>query len=172
MFLTYSRYLHSDDLARIVLDILMQVFCRILNSFLGVVLIQLSAHIMFEGCVFACLGYLEAMPWAEDEEAKVTALLGQLQLESVGVAADVMKRCSGLDSSNSEAVLVRLLHAVTKGKHFVLTRGLEILMELRVFYRIMCIDMRLACAGFVVLTICCVCVNCNPKALMTKPDER
>jgi hypothetical protein len=22
------------------------------------------------------------------------------------------------------------------------------------------------------LTICCVCVNCNPKALMTKPDER
>ncbi|CAM6051943.1 unnamed protein product [Sphagnum compactum] len=78
-------------------------------------ILKLSAHIMFEGCVFACLGYLEAMPWAEDEEAKVTALLGQLQLESVGVAADVMKRCSGLDSSNSEAVLVRLLHAVTKG---------------------------------------------------------
>jgi len=78
--------------------------------------IQLSAHIIFEGGVFACLEYLEAVPWAEDEEAKVTALLGQLQLESVGVAADVMKRCSGLDSSNSEDVLVRLLHAVTKGK--------------------------------------------------------
>jgi hypothetical protein len=78
--------------------------------------VQLSAHIIFEGGVFACLEYLEAVPWAEDEEAKVTALLGQLQLESVGVAADVMKRCSGLDSSNSEDVLVRLLHAVTKGK--------------------------------------------------------
>ena len=76
---------------------------------------QLSAHIMFEGGVFACLEYLEAVPWAEDEEEKVTALLGQLQLESVGVAADVMKRCSALESSNSEDVLVRLLHSVTKG---------------------------------------------------------
>ncbi len=46
--------------------------------------IQLSAHIIFEGGVFACLEYLEAVP--------------------------------GLDSSNSEDVLVRLLHAVTKGK--------------------------------------------------------
>lgn len=70
---------------------------------------------MFEGGVFACLEYLEAVPWAEDEEEKVTALLGQLQLESVGVAADVMKRCSALESSNSEDVLVRLLHSVTKG---------------------------------------------------------
>ncbi len=87
--------------------------------------IQLSAHIMFEGGVFACLEYLEAVPWAEDEEAKVTALLGELQLDSVGVAADVMKRCSGLDSSHSEDVLVQLLHTVTKGTHthpfFVLT---------------------------------------------------
>jgi hypothetical protein len=72
---------------------------------------------MFEGGVFACLEYLEAVPWAEDEEAKVTALLGELQLDSVGVAADVMKRCSGLDSSNSEDVLVQLLHTVTKGTH-------------------------------------------------------
>jgi hypothetical protein len=91
-------------------------------KFLGVCVIfclaiQLSAHIMFEGGVFACLEYLEAVPWAEDEEAKVTALLGELQLDSVGVAADVMKRCSGLDSSNSEDVLVQLLHTVTKGTH-------------------------------------------------------
>lgn len=91
-------------------------------KFLGVSVIfcfaiQLSAHIMFEGGVFACLEYLEAVPWAEEEEAKVTALLGELQLDSVGVAADVMKRCSGLDSSNSEDVLVQLLHTVTKGTH-------------------------------------------------------
>lgn len=76
---------------------------------------QLSAHIMFEGGVFACLEYLEAVPWADEEEEKVTALMGQLQLESVGVAADVMKRCSALESTNSEDVLVRLLQAVTKG---------------------------------------------------------
>lgn len=80
-------------------------------------MLQLSAHIMFEGGVFACLEYLEAVPWADDEEEKVTALMGQLQLESVGVAADVMKRCSALESNNSEDVLVRLLQSVTKGTH-------------------------------------------------------
>lgn len=66
--------------------------------------------------MFACLEYLEAVPWADDEEEKVTALMGQLQLEPVGVAADVMKRCSVFESSNSEDVLVRLLHSVTKGQ--------------------------------------------------------
>lgn len=71
---------------------------------------------MFEGGVFACLEYLEAVPWADDEEEKVTALMGQLQLESVGVASDVMKRCSSLESTNNEDILPRLLCAVTKGQ--------------------------------------------------------
>ena len=66
--------------------------------------------------MFACLEYLEAVPWADDEEEKVTALMGQLQLETVGVAADVMKRCTARESSTSEDVLVRLLHSVTKGQ--------------------------------------------------------
>lgn len=67
--------------------------------------------------MFACLEYLEAVPWAEDEEEKVTALMALLQLESVGVAADVMKRCSALGiTSNSEEVLVQILHSVTKGQ--------------------------------------------------------
>jgi hypothetical protein len=70
---------------------------------------------MFEGGVLACLEYLEAVPWAEDEEEKVTALMAELQLESVGVVSDVMNRCSALESSNSEDVLVRLLQSVTKG---------------------------------------------------------
>ena len=87
---------------------------------------QLSAQIMFEAGVHGCLEYLEAVPWTEDEEEKVTALLAQLQLESVGVAADVMKRCSALvEDSNSEDVLVRLLHSalVTNGKVALIRPG-------------------------------------------------
>jgi hypothetical protein len=32
----------------------------------------------------SCLEYLEAAPWAEDEEDKVASLLSELRLESVG----------------------------------------------------------------------------------------
>jgi len=106
IYLETLRLMYCQDIKR---SLMKENVPRVLD------ILKLSAHIIFEGGVFACLEYLEAVPWAEDEEAKVTALLGQLQLESVGVAADVMKRCSGLDSSNSEDVLVRLLHAVTKG---------------------------------------------------------
>lgn len=68
--------------------------------------------------------YLEAAPWAEDEEEKVAALLSDLRLEGV-VAGEVLKRvsveinaeCSSSSSSNeNEQVLVKLLHVVLEGK--------------------------------------------------------
>ncbi|KAG0589637.1 hypothetical protein KC19_1G035600 [Ceratodon purpureus] len=106
IYLETLRLMYCEDVKR---SLMKENVSRILA------ILKLSAHIMFEGGVFACLEYLEAVPWADDEEEKVTALMGQLQLETVGVAADVMKRCSALESSNSEDVLVRLLHSVTKG---------------------------------------------------------
>jgi hypothetical protein len=108
IYLVTLRLMYCQDVKR---SLMKENVPRVLD------ILKLSAHIMFDGGVFACLEYLEAVPWAEDEEAKVTALLGELQLDSVGVAADVMKRCSGLDSSNSEDVLVQLLHTVTKGTY-------------------------------------------------------
>ncbi|CAM6062358.1 unnamed protein product [Sphagnum tenellum] len=106
IYLVTLRLMYCQDVKR---SLMKENVPRVLD------ILKLSAHIMFEGGVFACLEYLEAVPWAEEEEAKVTALLGELQLDSVGVAADVMKRCSGLNSANSEDVLVQLLHTVTKG---------------------------------------------------------
>lgn len=93
---------------------------------------QVCAAIVFEAGVIACLEYLEAVPWQEDEEEKVTALLTQLQLDRVG-AADVLKRCcvppadgggsgGGTTTSTTAAppaaaaaddVLLRLLQSVT-----------------------------------------------------------
>ena len=66
--------------------------------------------------------YLEAAPWAEDEEEKVAALLSELRLEGV-VAGEVLKRVSveitaGREecSDENEEVLVKLLHVVLEGK--------------------------------------------------------
>ncbi|XP_024369459.1 BTB/POZ domain-containing protein At1g63850 isoform X2 [Physcomitrium patens] len=106
IYLETLRLMYCEDVKK---SLMKENVSRVLG------ILKLSAHIMFEGGVFACLEYLEAVPWADEEEEKVTALMGQLQLESVGVAADVMKRCSALESTNSEDVLVRLLQAVTKG---------------------------------------------------------
>lgn len=77
-------------------------------------ILKVSAAIVFEAGVLSCLEYLEAVPWAEEEEEKVTSLLSQLQLESIG-AGEVLKRLSTEDSTCSQDILVRLLHLVTKG---------------------------------------------------------
>eukprot|EP00250_Pteridium_aquilinum_P016554 c23160_g1_i1 orf=905-2656(+) len=77
-------------------------------------ILKVSAAIVFEAGVLSCLEYLEAVPWAEEEEEKVTALLSQLRLKSIG-AGDVLERLSTEDSGGSQDILVRLLHLVTKG---------------------------------------------------------
>jgi hypothetical protein len=69
----------------------------------------------------SCLEYLEAAPWAEDEEDKVASLLSELRLESVG-AVEVLKRVStevanGYEEGNdNEEVLLKLIRVVLEGK--------------------------------------------------------
>lgn len=69
----------------------------------------------------SCLEYLEAAPWAEDEEEKVASLLSELRLEAVG-AGEVLKRVcadvtAGVEEGNeSEEVILKLLHVVLEGK--------------------------------------------------------
>lgn len=81
----------------------------------------MSVAIGFDAGVLSCLEYLEAAPWAEDEEEKVASLLSELRLEGVG-AGEVLKRVSldataGLeDGRNNEEVLLKLLQVVLEGK--------------------------------------------------------
>jgi hypothetical protein len=96
---------------------------------------QVSAAIVFDAGVLSCLEYLEAAPWAEDDDEKVAALLTQLHLENSG-AGEVLKRVSleltpavvteevemgsnnngGSNVGGGEEVLVRLLQVVLEGK--------------------------------------------------------
>ena len=84
-------------------------------------IIQVSAAIGFDAGVLSCLEYLEAAPWAEDEEEKVASLLSELRLEGVG-AGEVLKRVSvevtngTEDGNDNEGVLLKLLHVVLEGK--------------------------------------------------------
>lgn len=84
-------------------------------------ILKVSAAIGFDAGVLSCLEYLEAAPWAEDEEEKVASLLSELRLEGVG-AGEVLKRVSvdvtaGVDEgSNNEEVLLKLLRVVLEGK--------------------------------------------------------
>ncbi|XP_052210651.1 BTB/POZ domain-containing protein At1g63850 [Diospyros lotus] len=84
-------------------------------------ILKVSAAIGFEAGVLSCLEYLEAAPWAEDEEEKVAALLSELQLEGVGTG-EVLKRVSGdvpagiEERNENEEVLLRLLQVVLEGK--------------------------------------------------------
>ncbi|KAK6137371.1 hypothetical protein DH2020_028884 [Rehmannia glutinosa] len=84
-------------------------------------ILKVSAGIGFDVGVLSCLEYLEAAPWAEDEEEKVASLLSELRLEGVG-AGEVLKRVSldvtsGVEDGNDhEEVLIKLLHVVLEGK--------------------------------------------------------
>lgn len=64
------------------------------------------------------MDYLEAAPWAEDEEEKVASLLSELRLEAVG-AGEVLKRVSSHgneEGNDNEQVLLKLIHVVLQGK--------------------------------------------------------
>ncbi|KAI7989436.1 BTB/POZ domain-containing protein [Camellia lanceoleosa] len=84
-------------------------------------ILKVSAAIGFDAGVLSCLEYLEAAPWAEDEEEKVASLLSELRLEGVG-AGEVLKRVSidvtaGVEDGNgNEEVLLKLLQVVLEGK--------------------------------------------------------
>ncbi|KAM0950171.1 putative chromatin remodeling & transcription regulator BTB-POZ family [Dioscorea sansibarensis] len=89
-------------------------------------ILKVSSAIGFDAGVLSCLEYLEAAPWAEDEEEKVASLLAQLHLESSG-AGEVLKRVSlelapssmedgSSNGGGGEEILVRLLQVVLEGK--------------------------------------------------------
>ncbi|CAJ2676541.1 BTB/POZ domain-containing protein [Trifolium pratense] len=84
-------------------------------------ILKVSAAIGFDAGVLSCLEYLEAAPWAEDEEDKVASLLSELRLESVG-AGEVLKRVStdvvngNEEGNDNEEVLLKLIRVVLEGK--------------------------------------------------------
>ncbi|XP_071703141.1 BTB/POZ domain-containing protein At1g63850-like [Rutidosis leptorrhynchoides] len=99
-------------------------------------ILKVSAAIGFDAGVLSCLEYLEAVPWAEDEEEKVASLLSDLQLDNVA-AGEVLKRISFDVNSNSnddniqenQDILLKLLNVVLEGTDEKARRDMKILVS-------------------------------------------
>ncbi|XP_057954762.1 BTB/POZ domain-containing protein At5g60050 [Malania oleifera] len=79
-------------------------------------LLKVSAAILFDAGIRSCLEYLEAVPWAEDEEETVVSNLRQLELqESVD---EVLQRVSAEPSTatKSDDIFLRMLTGVLQAK--------------------------------------------------------
>ncbi|KAE8658522.1 BTB/POZ domain-containing protein [Hibiscus syriacus] len=111
VYIATLRLMYCKDLRKILMREDVSSVLRIL---------KVSAAIGFDAGVLSCLEYLEAAPWTEDEEEKVTSLLAELRLENVG-AGEVLKRVSvevtnGVNGGDNERVLLKLFHLVLQGK--------------------------------------------------------
>ncbi|KAJ0811164.1 putative chromatin remodeling & transcription regulator BTB-POZ family [Helianthus annuus] len=100
-------------------------------------ILKVSAAIGFDAGVLSCLEYLEAAPWAEDDEEKVSSLLSELQLEGVSVG-EVLKRVSvdvtresedDNSNNNNQEILLKLLHVVLEGKDEKARRDMKVLVS-------------------------------------------
>ncbi|KAL3518290.1 hypothetical protein ACH5RR_020879 [Cinchona calisaya] len=79
-------------------------------------LLKVCSAISFDDGILACLEYLEAVPWSEDEEEKVVSHLGDLQLhESL---PNVLQRVVAEPSTSSRAddIFLKLLTGVLQAK--------------------------------------------------------
>ncbi|XVF05612.1 hypothetical protein REPUB_Repub05bG0187800 [Reevesia pubescens] len=79
-------------------------------------LLKVSAAIMFDAGISACLEYLEAVPWSEDEEEKVLSHLSQLELH--GSMTEVLQRVSSEPSTSARTddIFMKLLSGVLQAK--------------------------------------------------------
>ncbi|ONK67831.1 uncharacterized protein A4U43_C05F4240 [Asparagus officinalis] len=79
-------------------------------------LLKVSAAIMFDAGVVACLEYLEAVPWSEDQEEEILSVLNHLELHDS--LSEVLKRVlvEPSTSSKSNAIFLQLLGGVLQAK--------------------------------------------------------
>lgn len=79
-------------------------------------LLKVCSAILFDDGIAACLEYLEAIPWSEDEEGKVVSLLNELQLHDS--APDVLQRvvAEPSTSSRTDDIFLKLLGGVLQAK--------------------------------------------------------
>ncbi|KAJ7536196.1 hypothetical protein O6H91_12G059500 [Diphasiastrum complanatum] len=105
VYLQTLRLMYLKDMKRALMK---ETVSRVLG------ILKVSASIVFDAGVLSCLEYLEAVPWAEDEEEQITTLVAQLQLDGCG-ATEVLTRLSTTDMNCTQDILMGLLDSVTKG---------------------------------------------------------
>ncbi|MFQ6668772.1 hypothetical protein Gotur_034296 [Gossypium turneri] len=124
----YMVEITDCDDVEVYIETLRLMYCKYLRKELmrngiskNLKILKVAVAIGFDAGVLSCLEHLEAAPWAEDDEEKVTCALAELRLENFG-AGDVLKRVS-VEVTNgtgevgdNEQVLLKLWHVVLEGK--------------------------------------------------------
>ncbi|KAK4762710.1 hypothetical protein SAY87_012920 [Trapa incisa] len=99
--------MYSDDLKR-------KLIGENVSKVLG--LLKVSSAVMFDQGISACLEYLEAVPWSNDEEEKVISHLHQLHL--LDSATELLQRISARPSTSAKPddILMKLLSGILQAK--------------------------------------------------------
>ncbi|GFP95015.1 BTB/POZ domain-containing protein at2g13690 [Phtheirospermum japonicum] len=75
--------------------------------------IEVAAGIKFRRCISSCLIYLEAVPWAEEEDDKLRELFNKINIDDAKTT-DILDRLFSLNSIDSQPTLTKqLIQSVT-----------------------------------------------------------
>lgn len=74
--------------------------------------LEVSSSILFDKGINACLTYIEASPWSENEEEKLKSLFARCTFDEA-ISQDVLARLRTHSSSSSEDLAVHLIQSVT-----------------------------------------------------------
>ncbi|KAK4440798.1 BTB/POZ domain-containing protein [Sesamum alatum] len=115
--------LECDDVAAYVEAVVLMYSDELKTKLMGMevskilTLLKISSAIVFDDGIRACLEYLEAVPWSEEEEETVVSHLNQLQLDDSGTDA-VLQRVIAEPSTSSRAdeIFLKLSLGVLQAK--------------------------------------------------------
>lgn len=96
-YLTVLKLLYSDDLLFLI-D----------NVSTALDLLPIALELLFEDCVRACVKFIEAVPWSEDEEKRIFTLIPLLSEEE---SKELIARLSPLKDDSSEEMLHGLIRS-------------------------------------------------------------
>ncbi|KAL2457610.1 BTB/POZ domain-containing protein [Abeliophyllum distichum] len=94
-YLSVLQLLYTDD------------FSTSINSVVtALALLPIALELLFEDCIKACVKFLEAVPWSEDEERKILNLIPFLSNEE---SKELLTRISPVKNDSSEEMLHGLI---------------------------------------------------------------
>ncbi|KQK13001.1 BTB/POZ domain-containing protein At3g50780 [Brachypodium distachyon] len=77
-------------------------------------ILKVAELLGFRACVLSCLDYLEAVPWAGEEEDNVVSSVRHLQSENYGVTPVLKRVCSDLTTSPPNDTFALIIELVLK----------------------------------------------------------
>ncbi|KAJ6820955.1 BTB/POZ domain-containing protein [Iris pallida] len=86
-------------------------------------LLEVSSKIKFDRGVVACLNYIEAVPWSENEEEKLKSLFERCSFDE-DFTQDILARLPG-STSGSEDLAVHLIQSIVDGANASARKDLQ-----------------------------------------------